>query len=161
MHSAALARRGRVVHSLRPVRERPLLALSLASLLSACAGRYAAAPRCPAPAPTNAATAAPAMRDSERVPVGDAPRVGPASAPITVVVFSDFECPFCARGRSLTSDLRAQFEGDVRVVWRNFPLPGHRHARQAAEAAMEVRAQRGDAAFWRYHDILFAHQETL
>lgn len=150
-----------MVHSLRPVRARPLLALTLSVLSGACAGRYAATPRCPSPAATPAASVAPVMRDSERVPVGDAPRLGPSSAPITVVVFSDFECPFCARGRALVSDLRAQFEGDVRVVWRNFPLPGHRHARQAAEAAMEVRAQRGDAAFWRYHDILFAHQESL
>jgi protein-disulfide isomerase len=150
-----------VVHSHRPVRARSRLALSLVTLLSACAGRYAPAPRCPAPSAAASSPTSPEVRDSERVPVGDAPRLGPAAAPITVVVFSDFECPFCARGRSLVSDLRAQFEGDVRVVWRNFPLPGHRHARQAAEAAMEVRAQRGDAGFWRYHDILFAHQEAL
>lgn len=101
------------------------------------------------------------MRDSERVPVGDAPRLGPDSAAITVVVFSDFECPYCGRGRWTLSDLRSQFGDEVRVVWRNYPLPNHPHARAAAEAALEVRAQRGDAAFWRFHDLLFAHQTDL
>lgn len=101
------------------------------------------------------------MRDSERAPVGDAPRLGDDGAPVTVMVFTDFECPFCSRGRSILSDLRNQFGREVRVVFRNFPLPNHPHAREAAEAALEVRAQRGDPAFWRYHDLLFSHQGAL
>ncbi|MCC7113194.1 MAG: DsbA family protein, partial [Burkholderiales bacterium] len=135
-------------------------ALALLALLTACADRYARPPRCPSPA-TTAPTPSVALRDSERVPVADAPRAGPADAPVTVVVVSDFECPHCARGRVIAADLRAMFPAEVRVVWRNLPAASHGHARAAAEAAMEVRAQRGDEAFWRFHDIVFAHQDAL
>ena len=134
--------------------------LALASLLAACAGRYAPPPRCP-PTAAAAASPGPALVDSDRLPTADAPSLGPASAPLTVVVFSDFQCPYCARGRLVASDLRALFPAAVRVVWRNLPLIRHPMAHQAAEAAMEVRAQVGDEAFWRYHDLLFAHQAEL
>jgi protein-disulfide isomerase len=87
--------------------------------------------------------------------------LGPRGAAVTVVVFSDFQCPYCNRGRAVLHDLRAAFPDDVRVVWKNLPLPRHADAPAAAEAALEVFAQGGDAAFWRYHDLLFGHQEHL
>lgn len=132
----------------------------LIAALGACADRYARAPRC-APGAAAEAPQRGSLRDSERIPVGDAPRAGPSDAPVTVVVFSDFECPHCARGRVVAADLRAMFPTEVRVVWRNLPSASHGHARMAAEAAMEVRAQRGDDAFWRFHDIVFANQDAL
>ena len=137
---------------------RPLLASALLSL-AACAARYAPPPRCLAPpvAPSEGV----ALDDSEEIPVADAPMQGPRDAPVTVVVFSDFECPYCNRGRNTMADLRATFPRDVRVVWRNLPLSRHEHAPAAAEAALEAYAQGGDAAFWRYHDLLFGHQDRL
>ena len=54
-----------------------------------------------------------------------------------------------------------QYGNQVRFVWRNYPLPFHQDAHLAAEAAMEVFAQRGDAGFWAYHDLLFANQRAL
>ena len=130
------------------------------SLLAACAARYAPPARCPSRAPEVVAPTT-ELLDSDRLPTADAPRLGPASAPLTVVVFSDFQCPYCARARLVVSDLRALFPQSVRVFWRNLPLLRHPMAHQAAEAAMEVRAQAGDEAFWRFHDLVFAHQAEL
>ncbi len=137
--------------------------LPFALVLASCAGRYAPPPRClPSPATSpGEAPASVALVDSDRLPVADAPRLGPASAPLTVVVFSDFQCPYCARARLVVSDLRALFPRSVRVVWRNLPLLRHPQAHLAAEAALEVRAQGGDEAFWRFHDLVFAHQAEL
>ncbi|MDB4928098.1 MAG: Periplasmic thiol:disulfide interchange protein DsbA, partial [Myxococcaceae bacterium] len=138
----------------------PRLAALALALAAACSSRYAPPPRCPSPAAAPSSAAA-AVLDSDRLPTADAPRLGPDSAPLTVVVFSDFQCPYCARARLVVSDLRALFPRAVRVVWRNLPLVRHPMARQAAEAAMEVRDQLGDEAFWRFHDLVFAHQGEL
>lgn len=135
------------------------LASALLVCLAACAARYAPPSRCVAP-PSSAPEGV-ALDDSEEIPVGDAPVQGPRDAPVTVVVFSDFECPYCNRGRNTMADLRATFPRDVRVVWRNLPLSRHEHAHAAAEAALEAHAQGGDVAFWRYHDLLFSHQDRL
>ncbi len=136
------------------------LALGLGLALTACAARYAPPPRCPV-APAQGAPEGPALDDSELVPTADAPSIGPRDAPVTVVVFSDFQCPYCARGRQVMNDLRLMYPRDVRVVWRNLPLARRADAPAAAEAAMEAWAQGGDAAFWRLHDLLFAHQDHL
>lgn len=93
------------------------------------------------------------------VPAKDAPSRGPAGAPITIQVFSDFECPYCAFAVPVLRQLENEFGGSIRVVWRNFPLPMHPQARLCAAAALEVYFQRGGAAFWRFHDALFQAQE--
>lgn len=131
----------------------------LAALLLACSARYAPPSRCvSAAAPT---VAGPALDDSPTIPVEGAPMLGPRGAPVTVVVFSDFQCPYCNRGRHVIADLVTAHPAQVRVVWRNLPLPRHPQAPAAAEAALEAFAQGGDALFWRYHDLLFGHQEHL
>ena len=85
----------------------------------------------------------------ERVPTIPAysPVKGPASAPVTLQVFSDFECPFCVRAAPTLADVEARFQGRVRLVWRNYPLPSHARARPAARAAMSAMAQGGNAKF--------------
>lgn len=88
-------------------------------------------------------------------PPEDAPTLGPAGAPVTVQMFADFECPYCARAMLTMHDLRRAFPDDVRVVWRHLPLPFHRQARPAATVALEVLAQMGPAAFWNVSDHLF------
>jgi protein-disulfide isomerase len=74
-----------------------------------------------------------------------------------MVVFSDFQCPFCGRVEPTIRDLRTRYGADLRVVWKNEPLPFHDKARPAAEAAMEAFAQRSHAGFWAMHDTLFQH----
>jgi Na+/H+ antiporter NhaA len=83
---------------------------------------------------------------------------GPVEAPVTVVEYGDFECPYCGRAEPVVRELLGDF-GDVRYVWRHLPLTDvHPHAQLAAEAA-EAAADQG--AFWEMHDLLLAHQDAL
>jgi Na+/H+ antiporter NhaA len=83
---------------------------------------------------------------------------GPLNAPVTVVEYGDFECPYCGRAEPAVRELLADF-GDVRYVWRHLPLTDvHPHAQLAAEAAEAAAAQ---GAFWEMHDLLLDHQDEL
>ncbi len=90
-----------------------------------------------------------------RIPVTGSPIRGNVDAPITVVEFADFQCPFCKRTEPTLEKIRDTYGDKVRVVWKNSPLPFHNRAEPAAELALEARAQRGDVAFFRAHDKLF------
>jgi protein-disulfide isomerase len=97
---------------------------------------------------------APATSDAvETVPVDGAPSRGSARASITIVEFADFQCPFCARAELVLRALELTHPGDVRLVFKNLPLPMHRDARIAAKAALAADAQ---GHFWEFHDRLFA-----
>jgi Na+/H+ antiporter NhaA len=83
---------------------------------------------------------------------------GPLEAPVTVVEYGDFECPYCGMAEPVVRELLQEF-GDVRYVWRHLPLSDvHPNARLAAEAT-EAAADQG--AFWEMHDVLFEHQDAL
>jgi Na+/H+ antiporter NhaA len=83
---------------------------------------------------------------------------GPEDAPITVVEYGDFECPYCGQAEPVIRELLAG-HGDVRYVWRHLPLSDvHAQAQLAAQAA-EAAAEQG--AFWEMHDLLFQHQDAL
>ena len=83
---------------------------------------------------------------------------GPIDAPVTVVEYGDFECPFCGQAEPVVRELLREF-GDVRYVWRHLPLNDvHPHAQLAAEAA-EAAADQG--SFWEMHDLLLDHQDAL
>ena len=96
-----------------------------------------------------------------RVVVNGQPQQGPDDALVTIVEFSDFECPFCGRVLPTLEAIRDQYGNDVRIVWMNNPLPFHRNAMPAAAAAHEVFRQRGNAGFWRFHEKLFENQRAL
>lgn len=84
---------------------------------------------------------------------------GPEDAPVTLLEYGDFECPYCGRAEPIVRELLADFGDDVRYVWRHLPLTDvHAHAQLAAEAA-EAAARQG--AFWQMHDLLFKHQDAL
>jgi protein-disulfide isomerase len=88
----------------------------------------------------------------------NAPSKGPKDAPLQVVVFSDFQCPFCGRVEPTLSRMQKEYGGQVRLVWKNYPLPFHENAAPAAEAALAAEAQ---GKFWEMHDKLFADQQHL
>lgn len=94
------------------------------------------------------------------VPVGEGDHVrGPASAPVTLVEYGDFECPYTRRARPVVERLGREFGDELRFAFRNFPLTGiHPHAQAAAEAAEAAGSQ---GRFWQMHDLLFANQRHL
>ena len=84
---------------------------------------------------------------------------GPMNAPVTLVEYGDFECPYCGRAEPVVRELVQAFGNDLRFVFRHLPLVDvHEHARLAAEAA-EAAGEQGK--FWEMHDLLFAHQDAL
>jgi protein-disulfide isomerase len=96
-----------------------------------------------------------------RVPVGSSPVRGSDKAPVTLVLFGDFQCPFCVRVEGTIAQLSQRYGDKLRVVWKNLPLAGHSRAEPAAELALEARAQKGDAGFWKVHDALVAQAGAL
>ena len=111
----------------------------------------------------NIAAGAEARGDVERfqVPVDGQPWKGTENALVTIVEFSDFECPFCTRVGPTIAQLMTEYEGKVRIVWRNNPLPMHPSAPGAAQASREAFDQGGNEKFWRMHDLLFENQRAL
>jgi protein-disulfide isomerase len=95
-----------------------------------------------------------------RVPlaVGDAPVRGNPAAPVTVVEFSDFQCPYCGQARPTVMRVLHTYGDRVRWVFRHFPLDFHSDAKKAGEAAVCAGDQ---GHFWEMHDRLFAHQDQL
>ncbi len=96
-----------------------------------------------------------------RVPVGTSPVRGGRAALVTIVEFSDFQCPFCKKVEPTLERLRAEYGDRLRIVWKDEPLPFHPRALPAALLARAARAQKGDAGFWSAHDKLFAAQPNL
>ena len=95
----------------------------------------------------------------ESVPVGDSPAEGPATAPVTVIMFSDFQCPSCSATHPLLKAAIAAFPGKVRLIVRNFPLESiHDNSLLAARAASAANAQ---GKFFEYIDILYKNQDKL
>ena len=86
--------------------------------------------------------------------------LGPPDAPVTLLEYGDFECPFCGLAYPEVKQIRQRLGDRLRFVYRHFPRPEHAHARHAAEAAESAAAQ-GEPFFWAMHDALFEHQQAL
>jgi len=112
-----------------------------------------------APPPVSSPPSAPPVQ--RRVPVGGSPQMGPDDALVTLVLFSDFQCPFCARIEPALAQLRDRYGNDLRIVWKHNPLDFHVNAMPAAEATAEAFAQGGNSMFWALHDRLFANAPNL
>ncbi|MCB9756195.1 MAG: thioredoxin domain-containing protein [Myxococcales bacterium] len=89
---------------------------------------------------------------------GDEPSMGPEDALITVIEFSDFQCPYCARATPSLKEAMDAYDGDVRVIFKQFPLRMHNRAVPAAKAALAAHQQ---GKFWEMHDKLFEGQRAL
>ncbi len=87
------------------------------------------------------------------------PSRGAKSAPVTIHIFSDFECPYCRRGEETLAELEKLYPEKLRIIWHDFPLPFHEQAMPAARAARYAFSEKGDAGFWKMHDALFGLDE--
>jgi protein-disulfide isomerase len=97
--------------------------------------------------------------EAPRVAVAaDGPSKGPKDAKVTIVEFSDFECPYCTKAEETVKQVLAKYEGKIRLVYRDFPLPFHANAQKAAEAA-HCAADQGK--YWEMHGKLFENQQAL
>ncbi len=101
------------------------------------------------------------LLDPPRQPIEtlpDDPVRGPADAPVEIVEFSDFDCPFCQRATETVDRLLEEFAGQIRFVYKDYPLPTHPDAFKAAEAGNCAHEQ---DRFWELHDTMFANQGAL
>jgi protein-disulfide isomerase len=95
---------------------------------------------------------------AQQIDIAHAPTRGPATAPISLVEFSDFECPFCAMTAPVVHQLLLAYPTQVRFAFKHYPLPMHKESPQAHEAALAAADQ---GKFWEMHDLLFATQSKL
>ena len=97
--------------------------------------------------------------DKSNIPIpNNAPSKGPKNAPVTVLIWSDFECPYCSKVNPSLKELEKKYPTQVRFVFRHLPLAFHKNAQKAAEASMAAHAQ---GKFWEMHDLLFENQKAL
>jgi len=94
----------------------------------------------------------------QRIDIGDAPVRGAVDAPVTLVVFDDFQCPYCAQMAPVLKQVLDNNPKTVRLALKNFPLQMHRYARKAAIAALAAGRQ---GKYWAMHDLLFANYRQL
>ena len=99
-----------------------------------------------------------ALEPRAAIPIKGAPIHGDPDALVTIVIFDDFECPYCSRTVGLLDTLLDDYQGDIRVVFKNFPLKMHEFSRQAAIAGLAAQRQ---GEFWQLHDLLFANYNNL
>jgi protein-disulfide isomerase len=113
-----------------------------------------------AKAPAAAAPARPQEDPNKvyNVPIGKSFAMGPANAAVTLVEFSDFQCPFCAQAATLLKQVTDAYPNDVRFVYKNYPLPFHNNAMPAAKAAVAAGNQ---GKFFEMHDKLFENSRAL
>jgi protein-disulfide isomerase len=92
------------------------------------------------------------------IPIDSAPFKGNVDAPVTIVEFSDFQCPYCARLQPTLRQVLIEYPEEVKLVFKHFPLSSHKQARNAVKAAEAAREQ---GKFWEMHDLIFANFSSL
>ncbi len=98
------------------------------------------------------------FQNPTKIDIGSSYIKGPKNAPITIVEFSEFQCPFCKRGTLTMHSIMKEYDGKVNWVFKHLPLPFHPHAKSASIAALAAGEQ---GKFWEMHDKLFENQSTL
>jgi protein-disulfide isomerase len=98
------------------------------------------------------------LQDIHHVDVSGLPFTGPENAPVTVAVFSDYQCPYCARLEPILGQLQEKFPEQVKIVHKTYPLSSHRFAVKAAQTALAAREQ---GKFWEIHERLYENHRIL
>ncbi len=107
------------------------------------------------PTPTAAPTPQPTAANIPALDPKTDHFTGPSNAKLTLVTYTDFECPFCKRHHATIQQILSTYKNDVNVVYRYFPLSFHQNAEKEAEAAECAADQGGDTAFWKFADGVF------
>jgi protein-disulfide isomerase len=92
------------------------------------------------------------------IDISGSPVKGPSDAPVTIIVFSDFQCPYCSRLGSLFDQVMEKYPNKIKLVYKHFPLNSHPFAVKAAAASMAAMEQ---GKFWEYHDLLYQNMNHL
>jgi len=137
-----------------------IIAVIIAALAGFIVGKVFTGPAKRGRAPTAPSSARKVAVDvaQKAATQGNPPAMGPTTAKVAFVIFSDFQCPYCGMAAPTIRQLEKKYPNDVRFVFRQLPLPMHDKAQLAAEASMAANAQ---GKFWEYHDKLFANQREL
>lgn len=98
------------------------------------------------------------FKNPVKIDVGDSPATGPSDAKVTIVEFSDFQCPYCSRGKATMDEILKAYPNDVRLVFKHLPLGFHEMAKPCALATMAAANQ---GKFWEMHDAFFENQGSL
>jgi protein-disulfide isomerase len=98
------------------------------------------------------------FKNPVKIDIGNAPVKGNATAKVTIIEFSDFQCPYCQRGASVIDQVMKAYPNDVKIAFKHYPLPFHDKAKPAAMASYAAQQQ---GKFWEMHDLLFKNQGEL
>lgn len=99
-----------------------------------------------------------ALEPVVQISLEGSPSMGPEDAPVTIVIFDDFECPYCAKAEPLIKSVVNSYKNQVKLVFKHFPLRMHKNATSAAIASIAADKQ---GKFWPFHDLLFANYNKL
>lgn len=92
------------------------------------------------------------------IDLSGSPSMGPEDAPVNIAVFTDFQCPYCAKLAGMLEQVAEKYPEKVRIVFKNYPIRSHEYAEKAARAALAADRQ---GKFWEFHDLLFANYRNL
>ncbi|MCC6277152.1 MAG: thioredoxin domain-containing protein [Oligoflexia bacterium] len=98
------------------------------------------------------------MKNPKKIEVGSSPWKGTKNSKVTIIEFSDFQCPFCNAVSPTINSLLKKYDGKLKIVFKHRPLPFHNNAKIAAQASMAAHKQ---GKFWQMHDVLFANNQKL
>ena len=93
-----------------------------------------------------------------KISMDNVPVKGDANAPITIVEYSDFQCPFCKRGSDMLPGLLEDYPGKIKIIFKQFPLPNHNWAKPSSIASL-CAFEQGNDKFWAFHDMVFEKQK--
>jgi protein-disulfide isomerase len=94
----------------------------------------------------------------QKIDTSGSPYKGPENAPVVIAVFSEFQCPYCSKLTSLLDQVIEKYPKQVKLVYKNFPIPSHKYSDPAAKAALAADRQ---GMFWPFHDLLYEHYRDL
>jgi protein-disulfide isomerase len=102
-----------------------------------------------------------AKETMDKISLTDVPVKGKKDAKVTIVEYSDFQCPFCSRANPIIDQLMKDYKDKIKVVYKQFPLPMHNWAKPASVASLCTHKLGGDEKFWNFHDKVFANQKLI